>query len=150
MVPLNIITPRMDYPVVPVIFNTLAAPQPSARRCLELGRVIGEVAARSKKRIGFIATGGLSHDPGERNHGIIDSEFDHRFLDAMAAGDAETLSRYSRAEFAKAGAGAFELLSWVALTGALNGRKGEVVAYEPVTAWATGVGLMNFTQALAA
>ncbi len=150
MVPLHFIAPRMDRPVVPVIFNTLASPQPAARRCLELGRVIGEVAAKSKKRIGLIATGGLSHDPGEKNHGIIDTEFDRRFLDAMTAGDGEALSRYTRAEFAKAGAGAFELLSWVALVGALGGRKGEVVAYEAVQPWATGVGLMNFTPALAA
>jgi len=42
----------------------------------------------------------------------------------MADADAETLARYSRADFAAAGAGAFELLSWVALTGALGGAKG--------------------------
>jgi aromatic ring-opening dioxygenase catalytic subunit (LigB family) len=150
MVPLHFIAPRMDRPVVPVIFNTLAAPQPNAKRCLELGRVIGEVAARSDKRIGLIATGGLSHDPGEKNHGVIDTEFDRHFLAAMADGDAERLARYTRAEFAKAGAGAFELLSWVALTGALGGRKGQVVAYEAVKPWATGVGLMTFNHALAA
>ena len=68
----------------------------------------------------------------------------------MRAGDGEALSRYTRAEFAKAGSGAFEFLSWVALVGALGGRKGEVVAYEAVQPWATGVGLMNFTPALAA
>jgi hypothetical protein len=47
------------------MFNTLAAPQPNANRCLAFGRVIGRVAAQSQKRIGLIATGGLSHDPGE-------------------------------------------------------------------------------------
>jgi hypothetical protein len=140
----------MDRPVVPVIFNTLAPPQPHARRCLELGRVIGRVAAQSAKRIGLIATGGLSHDPGERNHGVIDTEFDHRFLTAMAGGDTGRLAAYTRADFAQAGGGAFELLSWVALAGALDGRKGEVVAYEAVKPWATGVGLMSFTRSLAA
>ena len=150
MVPLHFLSPRMDRPMVPVIFNTLAPPQPHARRCLELGRVIGAVAARAGKRVGLIATGGLSHDPGERNHGVIDSAFDHRFLSAMAAGDGERLGAMSRADFARAGGGAFELLSWVALAGALGGRKGEVVAYEAVKPWATGVGLMSFTQALAA
>jgi aromatic ring-opening dioxygenase LigB subunit len=147
MVPLSLIMPRMDRPVVPVLFNTLAKPQPSARRCLELGRLIGEIAQNSPRRIGLIATGGLSHDPGERNHGIIDSDFDHRFLAAMAAADAERLAGFSRADFAAAGAGAFELLSWVALTGALGGAKGEVVAYEAVQPWATGVGLMSFAAA---
>ena len=147
MVPLHFLAPRMDRPVVPILFNTLAVPQPSARRCLELGRVIGRVAARSGKRIGLIATGGLSHDPGERNHGIIDLQFDHAFMTAMADGNAEQLGRYTRSELAAAGAGAFELLSWVALAGALGGRKGEVVAYEAVKPWATGVGLMKFAHA---
>jgi hypothetical protein len=125
-------------------------PQPTAKRALALGRVIGEVARRSKRRIGLVATGGLSHDPGERNHGIIDSDFDHRFMAAMAAGNCETLGRYQRAELAAAGAGAFELLSWIALAGALDGRKGEVVVYEAVKPWATGVGMMTFAQGLAA
>ena len=147
MVPLHFLAPRMDRPVVPILFNTLAVPQPSARRCLELGRVVGRVAARSQKRIGLIATGGLSHDPGERNHGIINSQFDHAFMTAMADGDAERLGRTTRAELAAAGAGAFELLSWIALAGALGGRKGEVVAYEAVKPWATGVGLMKFAHA---
>ncbi len=147
MVPLSLIMPDMDRPVVPILFNTLAAPQPTARRCLAFGQLIGEIAARSKRRIGLIATGGLSHDPGERNHGVIDSDFDRRFLAAMAEGDGERLGRYSGADFAAAGAGAFELLSWVALAGALGGRRGEVVAYEAVKPWATGVGLMTFEAA---
>ncbi len=37
-----------------------------------------------------------------------------------------------------------------ALAGALGGRRGEVVAYEAVKPWATGVGLMSFPTALAA
>src|SRR5262249_36217808 len=81
--PLHVLMPGMDRPIVPVFFNTLAVPQPSARRALALGRVVGEVAGRSSRRIGLIATGGLSHDPGERNHGTIDSDFDHRFMAAM-------------------------------------------------------------------
>lgn len=144
MVPLHFLTPAMDRPVVPILFNTLADPQPTARRSLELGRVLGRVAAESKRRIGFIATGGLSHDPGERNHGVIDSEFDHRFLAQMADCDTERLGQYTRAELAAAGGGAFELLAWVALAGAVNGRKGEVVAYEAVKPWATGIGMVEF------
>jgi aromatic ring-opening dioxygenase LigB subunit len=150
MVPLHFLAPRMDRPVVPVFFNTLGEPQPTARRCLAFGRVIGEVAARSPRRIGLIATGGLSHDPGERNHGVIDTDFDQRFMAAMAGGNTQQLGGYSRAELAAAGAGAFELLSWVALAGALAGRKGEALVYEPVKPWATGIGMVTFAQAVAA
>ena len=147
MVPLHFLNAGMKRPVVPIFFNTLAVPQPSAKRCYEFGGVIGEVARRSNKRIGLIATGGLSHDPGERNHGVIDSDFDHRFMNAMADGRGDELARYTRQQLAAAGAGAFELLSWIALAGALGGRKGEVVAYEAVKPWATGVGMMSFKTA---
>jgi aromatic ring-opening dioxygenase LigB subunit len=150
MVPLHFLMPRMDRPVVPIFFNTLADPQPTARRCLAFGQVIGQVAARSPHRIGLIATGGLSHDPGERNHGVIDTDFDQQFMSVMASGNTERLGRYSRAELAAAGVGALELLSWVALAGALAGRKGETVVYEAVKPWATGIGMVSFAQAIAA
>jgi len=67
----------MDLPIVPIMINTLASPQPSARRCHQLGRLVGDVAKASLRRICLVATGGMSHDNGEVNHGIIDSNFDH-------------------------------------------------------------------------
>jgi aromatic ring-opening dioxygenase catalytic subunit (LigB family) len=149
MVPLHFLTPAMDVPVVPVIFNTLAFPQPSAARCLTFGTIIGDVARASSERIGIVATGGMSHDPGELNHGIIDSAFDRRFLAAMAAGDDATLSAFSGADFAAAGAGAFELLSWIALRGAIGTAPGRVLGYEAAIPWATGLGFMTFDTAVA-
>ena len=144
MVPLHKLMPDTPVPVVPIMFNTLAAPQPSARRCLALGRVIGSLARRSPRRIGILATGGLSHDPGEVNHGVIDSDFDQKFLQRMVAGDAEGLGRYTKADLMAAGAGAMELLAWVALAGAVEGLRGRVLAYEAVKPWATGCGLVAF------
>jgi aromatic ring-opening dioxygenase catalytic subunit (LigB family) len=147
MVPLGFLTPALNLPVVPVFFNTLAAPQPSPRRCYALGQVIGDVARASNKRIGIIATGGMSHDPGERNHGRIDSDFDRRFLDQMVRGDQEALATYTIAELAQAGAGTIELIAWIALAGALPKFSGEVLAYEAVTGWATGMGVMRLDVA---
>jgi hypothetical protein len=64
--------------VVPVFFNTLVDPQPSASRSYDFGAVIGDVRRASGERIALIATGGMSHDPGELRHGIIDSSFGRR------------------------------------------------------------------------
>lgn len=150
MIPLHFLTPEMDLPVVPIVFNTLAAPQPSARRCMQLGCVVGDVVRRSDKRIALVATGGMSHDPGEQRHGFIDEAFDRRFLAEMAEADLGTLSRYTTKDLMAAGAGAVELLSWIALAGALQDYAGEVVAYEAVEPWATGIGLMSFAPAKAA
>ncbi len=145
MLPLHFLTPRMDVPVVPVYFNTLAAPQPAASRCMEFGRIIGEVARRSHHRVGIVATGGLSHDPGERAHGTIDAAFDRRFLDQMAHGDLAALAAYRRSDFVAAGAGAFEVLTWIALRGALAEAHGDILAYEAVVPWATGMGMIGFS-----
>jgi aromatic ring-opening dioxygenase catalytic subunit (LigB family) len=144
MIPLHFLRPEMDLPVVPIFFNTLASPQPSARRCLDLGKIVGDIARHSDKRIALVATGGMSHDPGERRHGWIDEAFDRRFLSEMASGDLERLARYTTNDFLAAGAGAVELLGWVALAGALGVYTGEIVAYEAVKPWATGIGLMSF------
>jgi aromatic ring-opening dioxygenase catalytic subunit (LigB family) len=144
MVPLHFLTPAMDLPIVPIMINTLAAPQPSARRCQELGRLVGEVAAKSSKRIGLIATGGMSHDPGEVKHGWIDSEFDRRFLDQMEAGDTVALTAYTTQDLFAAGAGALELLAWIALSGAMGAKPAKTVAYAAVKPWATGIGIMEY------
>jgi aromatic ring-opening dioxygenase catalytic subunit (LigB family) len=144
MIPLHFLTPDMQLPVVPVLINTLAAPYPSAPRCLALGRIVGDVVRQSPKRVGIVATGGMSHDPGERNHGVIDSEFDRRFLAQMSRGDIDSLGQYTSTDLSAAGAGAVELLNWIALAGALRAFRGEVLAYEPVKPWATGIGAMAF------
>jgi hypothetical protein len=129
---------------VPIVINTLAPPLPTPRRCFLLGQAVGEVVRRDARRIGVIATGGMSHDPGERNHGVIDESFDRQFLDAMQHADAQRLKDYTLPQLHAAGAGAVELLNWIALGGALGGARGEVLAYEPVVPWATGIGAMAF------
>jgi aromatic ring-opening dioxygenase catalytic subunit (LigB family) len=144
MIPLHFLTPQMQLPVVPILINTLAAPFPSARRCVALGRVVGKAARAASARIGIVATGGMSHDPGERNHGRIDSQFDRRFLDQMTRGDLDALGRYTSTELLAAGAGAVELLNWIALAAALQNDRGEVLAYESVQPWATGVGALAY------
>jgi hypothetical protein len=144
MVPLHFLVPDGSVPIVPIFINTLAAPQPSGRRCLEFGRVIGEVLRRSERRIAIVATGGMSHDPGEKNHGVIDTAFDRDFLDKMAMADLSGLGAYRAQDLAAAGAGSVELLAWIALAGALQKYVGDVVAYEAVVPWATGIGMMSF------
>ena len=144
MVPLKFITPEMNTSVVPLIFNTLATPRPTARRCLALGQVLGPLLERSDERIAVVATGGLSHDPGEINHGFIDKEFDQEFLSRLEEGDLNRLSAYSDAELLKAGAGTLELLAWICLAGVMAKHKPHVVVYEAVEPWATGVGIVSY------
>lgn len=144
MVPLNLLSPGMEVPIVPIMFNTLATPRPSARRCLELGAVLRPVLETSSERIAVIATGGLSHDPAEVGHGFIDTEFDARFIARMNSGDLDALGAYGDDELLKAGAGTLELLAWICLAGVMGGAQSRLVCYEPVKPWATGMGIVAY------
>lgn len=144
MVPLSLICPGMQIPIVPVMFNTLATPRPSAKRCLELGATLRPVLENSNERIAVLATGGLSHDPAEVGHGFIDTDFDARFIARMNGGDLEALGAYSDQDLLKAGAGTLELLAWICLAGVMGGASSRLVCYEAVKPWATGMGIVAY------
>lgn len=146
MVPLSFLSPDMGTRVVPILFNTLMTPRPSARRCLELGRQLRPLLEAENERIAIVATGGLSHDPGEVNHGFIDTEFDSRFLADLTEGRVDELGQYSDAEILKAGAGTLELLAWICMAGIMEGKQSRVVSYEAVKPWATGVGVVAYDK----
>jgi len=145
--PLHFLNPGMTVPVVPVILNALTPPMPSPRRCFTFGQFIGKFLHNNGKRIAVIATGGLSHWPGEAKHGKINSLFDNAFLENLTKCDYAKLTAYSHEEIRKeAGSGGHEIRTWIALAGAVQGWKAELLAYEPVVPWATGCGLVEFHQ----
>jgi 2,3-dihydroxyphenylpropionate 1,2-dioxygenase len=143
--PLHFLNPNLAVPVVPVIINTLTTPMPSAKRCFALGELLGTALAKSEKRIALIATGGLSHWPGEAKHGKINVSFDKKFLDRLLTGDVVSLTAYNHEEInTEAGSGGHEIRTWIALAGAVQSWKAQLLAYEPVVPWATGCGLVAF------
>lgn len=146
MVPLHFLTPEMNVPIVPVIVNALAPPLPRPERCYELGGVIGRALGLRPERVAVIATGGLSHRPGEPRAGEIDSDFDRAFLDAFCAADRQRLCAYTHDEAARAGFGAQEIRMWIALSGATPGWTGTVLAYEPVRQWSTGCSVVQLAR----
>jgi aromatic ring-opening dioxygenase catalytic subunit (LigB family) len=143
--PLNFLNPNMALPVVPIIFNTLTPPMPTAKRCYAFGRFLGNELEANPKRVAMIASGGLSHWPGEAKHGKINIPFDKKFLDHLISGNRTRLSAYTHEEIsAEAGSGGHEIRTWIALAGAVEDWQAELLAYEPVTSWATGCGLVAF------
>jgi 2,3-dihydroxyphenylpropionate 1,2-dioxygenase len=62
--PLQVLLGGIDrVPVVPVFINCVAVPLGPARRARLLGQAIGAAAAALGRRVLFIGSGGLSHDP---------------------------------------------------------------------------------------
>lgn len=144
-VPKHFLDPADKVPLVPILTNCLNRGQPSPKRFYELGKAIAAtIEARSEReRVAVIATGGLSHDPTGPNWCLIDEEFDRRFLELLASGNAEKLFSEFTLEkiFAPGKGGTPETLNWfVALGAAPRGSKAEILCYEPVHEWATGMG----------
>jgi hypothetical protein len=132
-------------PVVPLIINTLTTPMPSPKRCFELGRVLGKALEQQPRRIALIATGGLSHWPGEAKMGKINVAFDEQFLETLVNGKRARLAEYSHSGIDKeAGSGGHEIRTWIAVAGAVEDWRASLLAYEPVHPWATGCGLVAF------
>lgn len=145
--PLHFLNPGMALPVVPFIVNTLTPPMPTAKRCFALGQFLGKVLEQHPKRIAVIATGGLSHWPGEAQHGKINVPFDKKFLETLISGDRTKLTEYTHEEInVEAGSGGHEIRTWIALAGAVPDWQAELLAYEPVVPWATGCALMAFSK----
>ncbi|MFF0818192.1 3-carboxyethylcatechol 2,3-dioxygenase [Rhodococcus sp. NPDC003318] len=62
--PLEVLFGGIDrVPVVPVFVNGVATPLGPVSRIRALGTAVGEAAAALDKRVLFLASGGLSHDP---------------------------------------------------------------------------------------
>jgi 2,3-dihydroxyphenylpropionate 1,2-dioxygenase len=138
MVPLHFLTPRMSWPVVPIIQNCLQPPMPRPSRCYAFGESIGRTIASRPERVVIIASGGLSHWPGHRRHGEINTDWDDRVLDLLRQGKGDELSRYTDEMIGEAGTGAAEIRNWITLIGAAGTSPVEVLTYQPVTAFATG------------
>jgi aromatic ring-opening dioxygenase catalytic subunit (LigB family) len=147
MTPLHFIQPEMDIPIIPLYQNHAVKPLPKPRRCFQLGEMIRRAVEEKGDgaRVALLGTGGLSHWVGRPEMGTINSDFDRRVLALIQEGRAVEMCDWNFEEVEKeAGNGTNEIRNWLTVIGAVAGRKGEVLAYEPVKAWATGIGVVSY------
>jgi aromatic ring-opening dioxygenase catalytic subunit (LigB family) len=137
MVPLYLLTPRMQIPVVPILINCQMPPLPPLVRCHALGQALRLALDARGERVGVLAAGGLSHWPAVPESGQLNVEFDRAFVDDFLANDATRMTRYSDEEIAKtAGPGGHEIRSWIVAAATGGGNGGEVLCFEPIPAYA--------------
>lgn len=93
--PLEVLFGGIDrVPVVPVFINGVAAPLGPMRRIRALGEAVGRAAADLDRRVLFIGSGGLSHDPPVP---VLEGA-PPRVADALIEGIAPTPEQRERAE----------------------------------------------------
>jgi len=65
------------YPTIPIFINGAAAPMPTTKRTIALGRAVGQFIKSlnlENERVLVLGTGGLSHDPPTPQMGFVSSE----------------------------------------------------------------------------
>lgn len=131
IVPLRLVLPRPDLPVIPIITQPARGYSPFGARAL--GEVLRTVVDAAGRRVAILATGGLSHwlDPGK--FGAVDEEFDGYLLEMLEAGKGTELANLE--PLALLGHGQYEFLNWLIMLGLVGpGVRGDVYAYEPLQA----------------
>jgi protocatechuate 4,5-dioxygenase beta chain len=129
-------------PVIPLAVNVVQYPPPTGHRCYMLGKAIRRAIDSFDKplRVAIFGTGGMSHQISGQRAGLINSTFDHAFLDKLAK-DPESAVKIPHIEYVReAGAEAIELVMWLIMRGALDERTKEIYRFYHVPASNTAVG----------
>ena len=139
MVPLHFLTPNYDIDIIPVNINCQAAPFTPLKRAWAFGKALRKACDFVDERIAIVATGGISHWPATPNSGKINEAWDRDFLDKFARNDKTALLAYNdEAVYADAGQGGAEIRTFIALSGAVEGRKINIAFYAPIPIYAVG------------
>jgi Catalytic LigB subunit of aromatic ring-opening dioxygenase len=139
MVPLHFLTPDMEVPIVPFFINGLAPPLPSSQRCYVLGQAVRTAIDGwpQGKRVAVIGSGSFSLEIGGpriplgERAGTPDPQWAARVQDHLEqARIDELIAEATPSRLARAGNIGGELLNWIAMLGAVGGRKPAFIAPE--------------------
>ena len=142
MVPLSLLTPHMDLPIVPLHINGMLPPRPTAARCFRLGQQIGDyVRNHYNGKVAVLASGSFSGDIGGPKMGSIDTTLDLEFLDLVKAGKGQDMVDKATPEILDRAGVANEILIWITLQGVLGNAKPSFTDYIAGKDWSTAATL---------
>ena len=128
--------------VIPLPVNVVQYPPPTGHRCYMFGKAIRKAVESYPEdlRVVIFGTGGMSHQLQGKRAGLINREFDTRFLDNLVT-DPVALTRIPFIEYVReAGSEAIELVMWLIARGALDAKVREVYRFYHVPAANTALG----------
>lgn len=127
-VPLSLMCGPLDpqrdawpFRVIPFAVNVVQYPVPSGRRCFALGQAIRRAIESFDEDLDvqIWGTGGMSHQLQGPRAGLINREWDNRFLDRLIA-DPAGLAEVPHIEYVReAGSEGIELVMWLIARGAM-------------------------------
>jgi len=153
----------MQTPTVPVLLNCYYAPQPTAKRCYELGKAVREAIEEYPEdlRVAVVGSGGLWHTPGAKQ-AWLNEDFDRQILSYLEAGNPKGMAEFfdsyeippddasqfigergrgvtGMPGFGGPQGGTREICAWVSSAAVAEGSRSTVVDYVPVYASPIGV-----------
>ena len=199
LVPLKVIRPQFDIPVIPIFTNVFTPPLPKMERAYDMGAAVRKIVESQpdNRRVVCMATGGLSHWPPvwtegapqddqflqrmkryqtegkhialedpelysdltkyeiemvskmqwplKHPHPLVNEAWDREMMVAFQQGNISKLRGFTFDDIEKGGGhGGHEMLNWMAVLGAMGGAPADLIAYEPVIEWITGMGYIAY------
>jgi protocatechuate 4,5-dioxygenase beta chain len=144
-VPLSLLFGQPDaWPVkvIPLAVNVVTYPPPSGNRCWLLGEAIRRAVESfpGDLKVQVWGTGGMSHQLQGPRAGLINAEWDNRFLDMMSQ-DSQRLRSIPHIEYLReTGSEGIEMVMWLIMRGALGAEVRQLHRHYHVPASNTAVG----------
>ncbi len=144
-VPLSLVYGKREaWPtkVIPLAVNVVQYPPPTGRRCFNLGKAIRRAVESFPEDLSVQVwgTGGMSHQIQGARAGLINQEWDNRFLD-LIVDDPESAAAIEHLEYLReTGSEGIEMVMWLIMRGALGDAVQELHRFYHVPASNTAVG----------
>lgn len=129
--------------VIPLAVNVVTYPPPTGNRCWMLGEAIARAVASFPEdlNVQVWGTGGMSHQLQGPRAGLINAEWDNRFLDLMSQEDGGALRAIPHIEYLReTGSEGIEMVMWLIMRGALGRNVRALHRHYHVPASNTAVG----------
>lgn len=135
--------------VIPICVNMIQYPQPSAQRCFNLGKALRRAIDSYGEdiKVAVFGTGGLSHQLQGERAGLINQEYDQRWLD-LFVDDPQEVAKISLTELLReTGSEGIECIMWLIMRGAMNEKVDVIHRFYHVPASNTAYGLVVLENA---
>lgn len=135
--------------VVPLCVNVIQYPPPTGNRCFKLGQAIRRAIDSYDKdiKVAIVGTGGLSHQLQGERAGVINAEYDNKWLDRFVAEPAEVAKSGYTELLRETGSEGIECVMWLIMRGALDERVRVVHRFYHVPVSSTAYGLLVLENA---